>query len=62
MSGELDLVVVEVTPDDGGCLLTLTQLGMPEGTEEPTRNGWGKMFATLVAALGEGAGSDGRDT
>lgn len=53
-SDELDLIVVEIvpeSPENQACDMTLTQLGMPKGTEEPTASGWGGMMEGLTAAL-----------
>jgi uncharacterized protein YndB with AHSA1/START domain/catechol 2,3-dioxygenase-like lactoylglutathione lyase family enzyme len=45
-------VVIEVAPDGRGCVLTLTQEGVLVDHEKGTENGWGKMFDSLVTALG----------
>ncbi len=49
-SDEFDLVVVEIVPEDEGSLLTLTQLGLPEGSEAPLKQGWEEMLDLLAAA------------
>ena len=53
-SDECDLIVVEIVPEDEtnkAANLTLTQLGVAKGTEEPTASGWGGMMEGLAAAL-----------
>ena len=50
-SPEVDHVIVEIVPDGTGCVLTLTQQGLPPGYESETEKGWGKMFDNLAATL-----------
>ena len=49
---DIDRIVVEFAPDGVGCILTLTQEGLPPDYKEATAEGWGKMFDMLAAALG----------
>jgi uncharacterized protein YndB with AHSA1/START domain len=49
---DIDRIIVEIAPDGDGCVLTLTQEGLPPGYKEATESGWGKMFDALAAALG----------
>jgi hypothetical protein len=44
-------VVVEITRDGDGCILTLTQEGVPAADQKPLEEGWGKMFDGVAAAL-----------
>jgi hypothetical protein len=48
---DVDGIFVEIAPDGAGCILTLTQEGLPPGYKEASKAGWGKMFDALAAAL-----------
>jgi len=37
--------------DGDGCILTLTEEGLPPSYEGPSKNGWSSMFNDLAAAL-----------
>jgi uncharacterized protein YndB with AHSA1/START domain len=50
-SPDINRIIVEIEPEETGCILTLVQEGLPEGYEDATINGWGKMFTALAAAL-----------
>jgi uncharacterized protein YndB with AHSA1/START domain len=52
-SPSFDRVIVEIEPDGAGCILMLTQEGVPASYEDAILNGWGKMFDLLVAVVGE---------
>lgn len=54
-SDGFDKVIVEIAPDGDGSILTLTQIGLPPGSEKPLMEGWGKMFDALETALGRSA-------
>jgi uncharacterized protein YndB with AHSA1/START domain len=49
---DIDRITVEIAPDGGGCVLTLTQEGLPPDYKAATEAGWGKMFDALAATLG----------
>jgi uncharacterized protein YndB with AHSA1/START domain len=44
-------VTVEIAPDDGGVLLTLTHEGVGSDWEEKTRQGWTMLVEKLASAL-----------
>jgi uncharacterized protein YndB with AHSA1/START domain len=44
-------VTVELTPDDEGTILTLTQEGMPPEQILPAEDGWARMFDALAQRL-----------
>jgi uncharacterized protein YndB with AHSA1/START domain len=48
---EYDRVIVDIAPDGDGCILTLTEEGLPPSYEGPSKNGWSSMFNDLAAAL-----------
>jgi uncharacterized protein YndB with AHSA1/START domain len=48
---DVDRIIVEIVPDGAGCILTLTQQGLPPDYKEATKAGWGKMFDALAATL-----------
>lgn len=48
---DVDTVTLEIEPDGDGCVLTVTQSGLRPGYQDSTKNGWGKMFDLLEAAL-----------
>ena len=50
-SDSLNRVTVELTPDGQGALLTLTQEGLPPGTESALEEGWRAMFDQMACAL-----------
>jgi len=50
-SPDFGRVVVEITRDGDGCILTLTQEGVPAADQKPLEEGWGKMFDGLAVAL-----------
>jgi hypothetical protein len=58
-SPECERVTVEIAADgDDGCILTLTEEGVPQRYEGPSKNGWRGMFDDLAAVLkGHGSGS-----
>jgi uncharacterized protein YndB with AHSA1/START domain len=51
-AADFDTIIVEITPDGDGSVMTLTQDGLRPGYEKSTLNGWGKMFDALAKALG----------
>src|SRR5665213_1385009 len=53
-------VTVEIVPDGDGCLMTLTQDGLPAASLKPTEEGWAAMFDALADQLK--AGSQTRDS
>jgi uncharacterized protein YndB with AHSA1/START domain len=52
-------VTVEIVPDGDGCLMTLTQDGVPPASLKPTEEGWAIMFDALAAVLEAGTASRG---
>ncbi len=44
-------VVVEIAQDGAGCILTMTQEGVPEEHAKGIEEGWSKMLDALTAAL-----------
>lgn len=46
-----DTIIVDIAPDSGGCLVTVTEEGLRPGYETSTVNGWNKMFDLLQAGL-----------
>jgi uncharacterized protein YndB with AHSA1/START domain len=50
-AADYDHVVVEIMPDDQGCILTLHQEWLAPSSEESFRNGWNAMFDDLVFAV-----------
>ena len=51
-SPDFDRVIVEIVPDEAGCILTLTQEDLRTGYQKSTKRGWGKMLDALAATLG----------
>jgi uncharacterized protein YndB with AHSA1/START domain len=44
-------IVVELAPDDAGCLMTFSQDDLPSDAVDPTARGWKEMFEGLAAVL-----------
>jgi uncharacterized protein YndB with AHSA1/START domain len=44
-------IVVELAPDDAGCLMTFSQDDLPPDAVDPTGQGWNEMFEGLAAVL-----------
>jgi uncharacterized protein YndB with AHSA1/START domain len=44
-------VTVDLAPDRDGCLLTLTQEGVPDAARAGLEEGWSQMFGQLEAVL-----------
>jgi hypothetical protein len=44
-------VIVEITPDGGGAVMTLIQEGLPPEHIAATEDGWAKMFERLATRL-----------
>ncbi|MCR0981388.1 SRPBCC family protein [Roseomonas populi] len=47
----VDRFVVEITPEAGGSLLSLTKEGLPPDLTDETEGDWGVMFDRLAAIL-----------
>ena len=50
-SPEFNRVTVEIVPDGEGCLMTVTQEGVPLDHHPETREGWEEMFVMLDAVV-----------
>jgi len=56
-SEESDLIVVEIVPEserNEACQMTLTQIGLPKGSEDGTASGWNGMMEGLKVLLESG--------
>jgi uncharacterized protein YndB with AHSA1/START domain len=47
----MTIVTVEVRPDGGGCVLTLTNDGVPPDYTERNQEGWSRILAGLLPAV-----------
>ena len=48
-SPDFNRVTVEIAPDGEGCLMSVTQEGVPSDDHPDTREGWEEMFVMLDA-------------
>ncbi len=45
-------IIIDIVPEEAGCILTLTQEVVPEGQAEDIKQGWVGMFDNLEVTLG----------